>query len=333
MKRSQGFLLALLAIALYLCFLLAKPFLLAIAAAGVLAVVCYPMHRRVLGAVRNRDLAALVSTLAIVVLVVGPTALVSWAAVRELRALYGQHARSDELMSLMERAAAWLGVAAEDLRAEAVERLQQAAAWLVKVGGTAMAEVGGSLVQAVISFVTLYFFLRDGREMLRRASEIVPLPQEQTELLYRRAGDTIVANVWGVVAVAAAQGVLGGFGFWLTGLGSPVLWGIVTAVVSLVPVFGSALVWLPGTILLAAAGRWSGAAFLAIWGAAVVAQADNVIRPMVVSGRMHLNPLFVFFALLGGMNQFGVVGVFIGPVILSVAVALVEFWRESGDGD
>jgi predicted PurR-regulated permease PerM len=118
-------------------------------------------------------------------------------------------------------------------------------------------------------------------------------------------------------------------GFWVLGLPSPLLWGLVTALFSLVPIIGSAAVWGPAVIILAIGGHWWKALILLIWGAVVVGQIDTLIRPYVISGRVKLHTLLIFFALLGGVEAFGVMGLFIGPVVLSVTLVILEMLRES----
>ena len=117
--------------------------------------------------------------------------------------------------------------------------------------------------------------------------------------------------------------------FWALGLPSPILWGVVTGLLSLIPIVGSAAVWLPAAIILAAGGHWWKGLILLVWGAAIVGQIDSFIRPYVISGRVKLHTLLVFFALMGGVKAFGVMGLFIGPVVLSVTLVLLQMLQES----
>jgi predicted PurR-regulated permease PerM len=129
--------------------------------------------------------------------------------------------------------------------------------------------------------------------------------------------------------VGVAQGSLASLAFWVLGLPSPVLWGLVTALFSLIPFIGSAAVWGPAVIILVVGGHWWKGLILLGWGAAVVAQVDSLVRPYVISERAKLHTLLVFFALLGGVKAFGVMGLFIGPVVLSVTLVVLEMLQES----
>jgi predicted PurR-regulated permease PerM len=134
--------------------------------------------------------------------------------------------------------------------------------------------------------------------------------------------------VYGGIAVGLAQGSLAGLAFWVLGLSSPVLWGLVAALTSLIPIFGTGIVWAPAAIILLLGGHWIKALILFGWGAAVVAQVDAVLRPYVVSGRAKMHNLLIFFALLGGVKAFGIMGLFIGPVVVSVTLAVLDMLRE-----
>src|ERR1019366_3447823 len=136
------------------------------------------------------------------------------------------------------------------------------------------------------------------------------------------------ASVYGGIAVGFGQGLLTGLGFWALGLSSPVVWGAAAALASLVPLVGTGMVWAPAVIVLLIGGHWVKALILAAWGAAVVAQIDAVVRPYVVSGRAKMHNLLIFFALLGGVQAFGIMGIFIGPVVVSVTIAVLDMLQE-----
>jgi predicted PurR-regulated permease PerM len=181
---------------------------------------------------------------------------------------------------------------------------------------------------AAIAFVVLFFLIRDGKAGLEQATSLLPMSEARATELRSRINTTVMANFWGALAVGGTQGTLTALAFWALGIDSALLWGLVTALFSLVPMVGSAVVWAPaGLILLLTGHPWKGAILL-IWGAGVVSAADNIVRPLVISERVRLHPLGVFLSLLGGIQVFGVVGLFVGPVILSVVSALLGWWRQ-----
>src|SRR5439155_24481511 len=154
------------------------------------------------------------------------------------------------------------------------------------------------------------------------------LREDQVRGLVGDVNHIITASVYRILSVAAAQGTLTGLAFWVLGVPSPVLWGVVTSMFSLIPVIGSAAVWLPASIILMATGAWWKGIVLLGWGAGVVGLIDNLIRPLIVIQRVRIHALYVLVAVLGGLRAFGLLGLFIGPVILSVTLTLFRMLDE-----
>jgi predicted PurR-regulated permease PerM len=215
-----------------------------------------------------------------------------------------------------------------DLHGMAVRRLEEASAMLVRMGASLVTNLFTWIADAVIAALVLFFLFRDGADGLARLGAALPLGEKRFAELRQRINATVIANFYGVAAVGAAQGSLTALAFWTLGLGSPVLWGVVTAFFSLIPVVGSAAVWVPASIFLLFSGHIVKGIILLAWGTGVVGLADNVVRPWIISESVRLHPVYVFFALLGGMQVFGVMGLFLGPVILSITVALLGMVRD-----
>jgi predicted PurR-regulated permease PerM len=345
MERKQVatalFLLVLAAIALYFCFLIIKPFLSPIFLAVMLAIVFHPAHIRIQARILKPNAAALFSTVLVIIAFVAPVVGLGIVISRETSALYQllseqsteQGGWNPYVMHATERLLSWAGHYVDlshfDLRGTALRWLQQTSRYLFSWGAQVVGNFVSFIVTAVIAFFTLFFLFREGATTKERVAEILPLTHSQVERLFKGISNSIVANVYGVLAVGAAQGALTALGFWVLGLPSPVLWGMVTALFSLVPIIGSSAVWVPAAIILAVSGHWIKALVLLGWGGGVVAQADNVIRPYVISQRANLSTLAVFFALLGGVQAFGVMGLFIGPVALSFTLVVLQMLRET----
>jgi predicted PurR-regulated permease PerM len=151
---------------------------------------------------------------------------------------------------------------------------------------------------------------------------------EQIKRLFAQVKDTLNAIVYGTLTMAALQGALTGVAFWFLGITSPVLWAIVAALCSMLPVIGTAIVLLPAVSMLMVSGHWIKALILLAWGVAIVHPVDNVLRPQLIGSRTKLSTLLVFFALLGGLKAFGGLGIFIGPIVLAITLALFKVLRE-----
>jgi predicted PurR-regulated permease PerM len=174
----------------------------------------------------------------------------------------------------------------------------------------------------------LFFFLQDGDSMMARARHLIPLDETRKDRLFQQLSGVTRAIVIGTSLTAMLQGALIGAGFAIAGLPSPVVFGVLAALLSMLPVGGSAFVWVPATIWLFIDGRWGFAIFMLAWGL-LLSGLDNVVRPLLISGRAEISALAVFVGVLGGIPAFGAIGIIAGPVVLSLVVALLEFAEEA----
>lgn len=340
-KRFQhGFLLALGIATLTICFAILRPFLMPLIAAAALAILFYPLHLRIQHLLRRPSLAAGISVVLVIALILIPAFLLGTAVAREIRQLYDVAASktaadggwAEWTANLLHRVIAWAGIDSpeteEQIRNALLERVESLGSVLLAFTRNLLANLVSFIINAVVTLFSLFFLFRDGSRLKHALARLTPLPPGAFHRLFADIGRSVLANVYGIGAVALAQGVLTALIFTLLGLKSPVLWGTVAAIFSMVPVLGPPIVWVPASIFLAGSGSWGKAVILAAFGAGVIGLADNFIRPYVISGRVNLHPLLVFFALLGGAQAFGFLGLFIGPATLSVAVAIVELLRE-----
>ena len=189
----------------------------------------------------------------------------------------------------------------------------------------------GLIVQGFFVIITMYYLFRDGERVQDAIGKFLPLQKSQSKALFARTREVIEASVYGVLTVATVQGTLGGLAFWFLGLPSALLWGVVMTLLSVIPMAGSWLVWIPAVAYLLATGHWIKAIALLAWGALVVGTVDNFLRPKLVGKRAHLHELLVFFSVIGGLKVFGFLGLILGPVVLAITIALLEATKASGN--
>ena len=189
----------------------------------------------------------------------------------------------------------------------------------------------GMVIQFALLVLLVFYLFRDGQVILARLEHLSPLAKEQEEKLIRRVRTLASSVVLANIGTAAAQGIAGGIGLWIAGI-SPFFWGTTMAFTSLIPVVGTALVWAPAACYLLLVGSWGKALFLVLWGALVIGSIDNFLRPILMKGEGEISSIYLFFAILGGINLFGIVGILYGPLILGVVDILLHLYElEYGD--
>ena len=188
-----------------------------------------------------------------------------------------------------------------------------------------------SAVGVLLMLVLLFFFLRGGDEMIARARALIPLDEVRKEHLFNLVSGITRAIVLGTTLTALLQGFVLGVGFAIAGLASPVVFGVAATLLAMLPIGGSVLVWVPATLWLFFDGHWGYGIFMAIWGL-MISSVDNILKPMLISGRAPISTLVVFVGVIGGIAAFGAIGLIAGPVILSLVVALLVFAEETRAG-
>lgn len=219
-------------------------------------------------------------------------------------------------------------VSAEQIQGWAVSAGQELLQLVANLGSSLFLGTMNTVAAFVLMLFLLFFFLRDGDLMFLRARELIPLAEYRKAHLFAHLRDLTRAIVFGTVSTALLQGLMVGVGFAICGLPSPVVFGVMAALLSMLPVGGTALIWIPGAIALFTQGRWGFGIFMVVWGV-FSSSIDNVVRPMLISGRARISSLAVLIGVLGGISAFGLLGIVLGPVFLSLALVLLEFTEES----
>lgn len=175
--------------------------------------------------------------------------------------------------------------------------------------------------------VSSFFIVRDGHLILQYVKDIMPLPYSERDVIVDRSAKMLRAVVYGIVVTAAIQGSLGGLGWWFVGLGHPVLFGFFMFITGMIPFVGTPVIWVPGALTLFVNGDYTGGLILLAWGIGVVSMVDNFIRPIFISGESKIHMLVIFVGIFGGLFNWGFLGLFIGPLILSLGIFLLDLYR------
>lgn len=289
---------------------------------AVLYVLFAPLH----GWLRKRmrpSLAAAVVTVVAVLMVIFPGVSGATLLVNQAQQIAGSLIRSPFLQRVAE-----LDIAGFAVGPRLATIGEQVVSWL---GGSALTILGTATRVALnltIAFFGLYFLLLSPERSWDTFRVFIPFSPRNTDKLRTRFRDVTNSTLIGIFLIAVVQGVMIGGAFAVIGLPDALFWGLVTGIISILPVIGSPLIWGPAAIGLGMDGRWPAAIGLAIWGAVVVGSADNVIRPVVYRRYASIHPMITLVGAFGGIKYFGLLGILIGPLALSYFFELMRMYRE-----
>jgi predicted PurR-regulated permease PerM len=340
---ARTFALLALVVLAYLLYQILLPFFAPLAWALFIAFLLYPLHVWLVPKLRGRaSVSAALLTVAAFLILIGPLTAVGAAfaaqAAELLRSV--QRLAPDQMPSeladlaslpVLGRILEWLqdslGVSLSQIQEWAVEAARTILGLLASLGGKVFLGTLGALIGFVLMLFILFFAIRDGQTMLATLGALIPMPAKHKSRLFEHLGAVARAIVYGTVVTALIQGAAIAIGFAIVDLPSPIVFGVLAALLAMVPMAGTPVVWVPAVIALALQQRWLAAIFLLVWGGGV-GTIDNVLRPILVAGRAEVGALSVFIGVLGGIYAFGAIGVIAGPLVIALAVALLRFTLE-----
>jgi predicted PurR-regulated permease PerM len=341
-----AFFLACYVFLLHQLYLFLAPFAAPLVWAAILALTFYPLTTWLTRLFRgSRDLAALVLVVTVTTVAILPSIFLGTMLVREAGQAYGrvqEMVANGELTQFLDRVQnSGIGRLFQRATAPFADRLDldptklilAGAAWvsqqIASQSGVLARNVLVSLVNGSLMVLALFFFFRDGERIAGRILELVPMERAHKDRIARRLYDTLSAVVQSMIVVSVAQGILGGFAYWLIGnLPFAVFLGFLTGVASFIPPAGSAFVWLPASAYLWFTDHTARAVLLLLWGVIVVSGSDNVIRTLLIGGRAKMPTFLLLFAILGGLQVYGFLGVFVAPVVVAALLSFVDIYRE-----
>lgn len=317
-----------------------RPFLVSVAWAAILAYISWPgyvlLNRRLH---KRPNLAALIMTALVAVVLIVP--ILGFVVLLQGEFMEGVHlaadrlARGDLQMPAWLVGLPWIGTEIQDWLARASAdpagikaQLQQLLAGFRDEAVMLLGGVGRNVIKLGFALLTLFFLYRDGKRALAQLRQVLSdMIGPRIHGYFDAVANTTRAVLYGIVLTALAQGLLAGLGYWAAGVNSPLAMAVFTATIALIP-FGTPFVWGSLSAWLYLQGHHAEAIGLFLWGALVVSWVDNLIRPMVISGATRIPFVLVMFGVLGGVAAFGLIGLFLGPLILAVALAVWREWLE-----
>lgn len=324
-------------VVLVLAFMIIRPFMVAILTAAALAYVFYPVYLNILKNLpkkaRAKELGSLLTCLIIVSLVLVPAVFVTILLTYELKSGY-------LFLKEFTQSSQWPLVNLPPFLSQGSAYLPQFkeiaagfASQLIGVLQSFLQGVPGIILNIFITVFSIYYFLKHGKDLYNFFSGLVPLPEGRYKQILLRFDSLSRGMIMGQIAVGLVQGVLAWLGFLFLGVPNPILLGFLTAIISIIPLLGAAIVWVPVALYLFISGMITGeywkAVVLLLYGTFVISLIDNFLKPKIVGDRAKIHPLIILFGILGGIQLFGVAGILIGPLILTIFDVAIEIYKES----
>lgn len=331
---------------LYAAFLIIWPFMTAILLGAILVTLTFGIFKRVRARMNgSSNKAAVVMLLGTTLLLVIPALILSIMLVQQANVVV-EKLQSGEAQAMVKRinvapALALVKRVAPnfDPKTLSPERLllpamQQIPGWVARHGGAVIGGLAGMVLGFALVLLTMFFFYTEGEEILSQLSVLSPLPKKYDREFAERFKDVIDATFRGQVFTGIAQGTMTGVGMAIAGVPGSGFWGAVAALLSLIPMVGAAAVWVPASIYLVISASmgsrpWWPAIFLILWGLIPVSLVDNIVRPWAMRGKAQLPAIPLLFAVLGGLQAFGFVGLVIGPLVFSFLMAIIDIYKRS----
>lgn len=337
-----GTLIVLVAFLAYLAYLILRPFFMPLAWAAVFAIVFYPVYTFILRFLRRPPLASLATVALVLAVILGPLSYLSYLLVGELTNLAGSGVTVEGMR------AAYQNSAIHDLANRilpvfhldehqaityAVNGLSNLSKQLLRYAPAGIGSVVGALVTFGIMAFVLFFLFKDASVYADAILDLLPFSERHKKRLSNQTKDVIVSTIYGGVAVAVAQGIVGVVGFLSVGMSSPVLWGLATAISSFIPFVGSHIVWVPMVLYFLVTGQIVQAIILTAFGVFGIGLVDNFVRPLFIRGRAHMSFLATFLSVLGGIEAFGLIGIIVGPLVIALCTSLLAILKDAEESE
>ncbi|MBI4824476.1 MAG: AI-2E family transporter [Nitrospirae bacterium] len=327
----------------FLSFQVLKPFLTPIAWAIVLSIIFYPVYAFSRRYIKWKSVASLITLIVIISVILGPFSYLSFLLVGELKEASGYIDRG-ELESLkevlegprvswvVERVKSVLQLQDVDVNSLLVDNISKLGKELIGRVTKGVKNVLSAVLNFIFMSLTIFFFLRDGPDFIKRIRDYIPFTEEQKDRLERQIKGIVVSTIFGGVVVAIVQGLMGGIAFYFLGIPSPSIWGTAIAIMSFVPVMGTFSIWGPAVIYLFLEGYTVKGFILLAIGTFGISTVDNILKPLIIGGRTKMPTLLIFFSVLGGIKLFGLIGLIMGPMALVLFISVFEIFRNIEGG-
>lgn len=333
---------------LLLAFYITKPFLAALFTGAIIAYLSHPLYKKALGYIRNKNLASLAVAVFIVLLLTIPSIVVLGLVSKEAYSTYTTLSKQNlgtNFVKIVCKDENWLSCRAissfisslpeKDLDYYLKVTIEKITGFIIENASKFLVSIPSILLNFFVMVFVIYYLLKDGEIVTKRIKNILPLKEPHKQHVLDKFHEVVTAVFYGNISIAVLQGILGGIGFFILGVGSPILWGFVMALFALIPYFGTAIIWLPAALNLIFMGYLQNDSsftmrgiILIAYGLFVISAIDNILKPKLIGTKAKVHPILVLLGVLGGLNLFGFIGLILGPVMLALLMTLVDIYEE-----
>ena len=322
----------------YLSYQILKPFISSIAWAIVLSIVFYPIYAFLLKYLKWQPLTSIATLFLIILVIFGPFSYLSYLLTQELNYLI-EHLKKGHfdtveklfehpiISNILDKISSFFNMSTAELQKTVFRNISSLGNESMGIIKSGLGNVASAALNFIFMFFSIFFFLEDGPKFLDRLGSYMPFGKKERDKLIKQVKDIVISTIYGGVTVAIVQGAIGGIVFSILSIPSPVLWGLAMFITSFVPMLGTFIVWGPATVYLLLNGNYVKAFILILIGIFVISMVDNILRPLIIKGKMKMPILAIFFSILGGIKLFGLIGFIMGPLVLALFVSVVEIWR------
>jgi predicted PurR-regulated permease PerM len=326
------FFFGLLAVAGYMVWLIAMPFISALALSAIIVTICHPLYDRILARTprRNKTAASLITTFVVLLLIILPLILIFSLVGREAVNFYQELSTDHQvgLQGVYDVLESKVQKLVPSFHLDAKQQIQVAGDWLLGNVGTIFASTVSTLFLLSLSILGSFYFFRDGRELMQLLIKVSPLPDSEDEIIFERMARAVRAVATGTLFLALIQGTVASIGFFFFNVPHPLMWGMLASLGALMPGIGTTIATGPAVVYLFATGQTVMGIGMLLWAVLAVGLIDNLVGPYLIGRRNNMHPFIILIAVLGGINLFGPIGFIVGPVIVTLFFVLLEIYNQ-----
>jgi len=317
-KYSNYFLLAIFLLMIYISFLVIKPFMIAVFTSLILSYMFYPVYRRVLRITKNKNLTSILIITLIILIVLTPLVFLANSLFHESVNIYS-YVKGLDMSIISDK----YGI---DLDLYISNVFQMGSKFFVDLASNFLISIPGKLLQIFVIMFLMFYLFKEGETLLKKSIELIPLTNKYKEKFILETKEISHAVVYGLIITGLIQGILGAIGFWIFKVPNPILWGFVMLILSILPIVGPPIVWIPAVIWSILNGHNGIGIAILIYGS-LMSILDSILRPKIIGDRAKVHPIIILLGILGGIKFFGIIGIILGPLLLSFLISILKLNR------